>query len=105
MKRSNFNRIGTAVLIGALIFILLLVTIQDVGMTWDEPAYVELNPVVRLELYKEAQRMIIKSVPAAFFYNNVNAFLIKPFVKNITTTPMDSAWAGIYSVANIKIEK
>jgi len=49
--------------------------------------------------------MIIKSVPAAFFYNNVNAFLIKPFVKNITTTPMDSAWAGIYSVANIKIEK
>lgn len=68
-------------------------------------ADVELNPVVRLELYKEAQRMIIKSVPAAFFYNNVNAFLIKPFVKNITTTPMDSAWAGIYSVANIKIEK
>jgi len=65
----------------------------------------ELDPTVRLGLYKEAQRVIIGSVPAAFFYNNVNAFLVKPYVKNITTSPMDSAWAGFYSVSDITIEK
>lgn len=32
-------------------------------------------------------------------------YLVKPYIKGITTTPMDSAWAGIYSVKDITIEK
>ena len=65
----------------------------------------ELDPVIRLGLYKEAQQKIVESLPAVFFYTNVNAFLVKPYVKNISTTPMDSAWAGIYSLQDITIEK
>jgi oligopeptide transport system substrate-binding protein len=65
----------------------------------------ELDPTKRMSLYADAQRMITDSVPAAFFYNNVNTYLVKPYVKNITTTPMDSGWAGIYSAIGITIEK
>ena len=71
MKRSNFNRIGTAVLIGALIFILLLVTVQDIGMTWDEPAYVAAS-----SSYMEWFDELFKSPKTALTANRDHQILV-----------------------------
>ncbi len=38
--------------------------------------------------------MLIDGVPVAFVYNNVNRFLVKPWVKGVVTTPQDSDFAG-----------
>jgi oligopeptide transport system substrate-binding protein len=65
----------------------------------------ELDPAKRMTLYAEAQKMLTDTAPVAFFWNNVNTYMVKPYVKNITVTPMDSGWAGIYDAINITIEK
>ena len=57
-------------------------------------ADVELDPAKRAELYAQGQKMLIDGVPVAFVYNNVNRFLVKPWVKGVVTTPQDSDFAG-----------
>jgi oligopeptide transport system substrate-binding protein len=57
-------------------------------------ADVELDPVKRADLYAQAQEVLVESVPVAFMYNTINHYLVKPWVKGITTTPQDSAWPG-----------
>ncbi len=64
----------------------------------------ESDPNTRMQLYAEAQQKIIASVPAVFFYNNVNAYLVKPNVKNLEITPFDTYWPGIYELTRISIE-
>lgn len=59
----------------------------------------------RLQLYMDAQRMIVETAPAVFMYNTVNAYLIKPYVKNLIPTAMDNSWAGIIAVNQITIQK
>jgi len=65
----------------------------------------ELDPAKRMQLYADAQKLLTDGAPVAFFWNNVNTYLVKPYVKNVVTTPMDSGWAGIYSAIGITIEK
>ena len=65
----------------------------------------ELDATKRMQLYADAQRLLTDGAPVAFFWNNVNTYLVKPYVKNLVTTPMDSGWAGIYSALGITIEK
>jgi oligopeptide transport system substrate-binding protein len=65
----------------------------------------ELDATKRMQLYADAQRLLTDGAPVAFFWNNVNTYLVKPYVKNLTTTPMDSGWAGIYSAMDITIQK
>jgi oligopeptide transport system substrate-binding protein len=65
----------------------------------------ELDPAKRMQLYAEAQTFLTSLSPVAWFWNNVNTYMVKPYVKNLTTTPMDSGWAGIYSALDITIEK
>ena len=48
----------------------------------------------RMALYVQAQQMITTDLPAAYMYNNLNAYLVKPRVQGIKTTPQDSDWAG-----------
>lgn len=57
-------------------------------------ADVEPNPDVRMKLYYDAQKLLVTSLPGAFMYNNVNSFLVKPWVKNLELTPQDSSWPG-----------
>ncbi len=64
-----------------------------------------LNPVDRLQWYADAQRKIVETAPAVFMYNTVNAYLIKPYVKNLTPTAMDYSWAGIMAANQITIQK
>jgi oligopeptide transport system substrate-binding protein len=59
-----------------------------------EQADKELNTTKRTQLYAQAQSQLVKDLPVAFMWNNVNSYLVKPWVKGIKTTPQDSGWAG-----------
>lgn len=63
-----------------------------------------VDPTKRMELYAKAQTMLTDTAPVAFMWNNVNAYLVKPYVKGIQTTPMDSAWPDVDPLA-ITVEK
>jgi oligopeptide transport system substrate-binding protein len=52
-----------------------------------------VDPVKRMELYQKAQDLLVDSVPAIFMWNSVNAYLVKPWVKGLDTTPQDE-WPG-----------
>jgi len=67
-------------------------------------ADVEPDPAKRMELYVQAQRLLIQDVPSAFGYNTANAYLVKPWVKGILTTPQDSGWPGEHVPANVTID-
>lgn len=58
----------------------------------------------RMELYQKAQDMLVDDAAVAFFWNNVNAYLIKPWVKGVKTTPQDAGFAGSYSVLTLDID-
>ncbi len=59
-----------------------------------DKADVELDPAKRMELYAQAQKLLTDGAPVAFAWNNVNNYLVKPWVKGIVTTPQDSAFPG-----------
>ena len=58
----------------------------------------------RADLYAQAQDLLVAGAPVAFFWNNVNTYLIKPWVKGVVLTPQDTGWAGIYSPLTIDID-
>jgi len=57
-------------------------------------ADVEPDPEQRMAQYQEAQDMLVDSVPGAFMWNNVNAYLVKPWVTGLSLTPQDADWPG-----------
>ncbi len=59
-----------------------------------DKADVELDPAKRMELYAQAQKLLTDGAPVAFAWNNVNNYLVKPWVKGIVTTPQDSDFPG-----------
>jgi oligopeptide transport system substrate-binding protein len=67
-------------------------------------ADVELDPVKRAELYQQAQEVLVSGAPVAFMYNTINHYLVKPWVKGITTTPQDSSWPGDINPIGITID-
>lgn len=67
-------------------------------------ADVTLDPKKRMDLYAKAQDQLITDLPVAFFWNNVNAFLVKPWVTGVTKTPQDAAWAGIQVPLTLDID-
>jgi len=70
-----------------------------------QAADVELDTTKRMGLYDEAQKLLVDSAPGAFMWNNVNSYLVKPYVKGIATTPQDSGWSGDNDPLTITIEK
>lgn len=70
-----------------------------------EQADKELNPAKRTQLYAQAQKQLVKDIPVAFFWNNVNSYLVKPWVKGIKTTSQDSDWPGSTNPLTIDIQK
>jgi oligopeptide transport system substrate-binding protein len=67
-------------------------------------ADVTLDPAKRMELYAQAQQLLLADIPSAFGYNPANAYLVKPWVKGIITTPQDSGWPGEQAPAQITID-
>jgi oligopeptide transport system substrate-binding protein len=64
----------------------------------------ELDETKRSELYAQAQDMLVEGGYVAFLYNNVNTYLVKPWVQGITATPMDSNWPGEWAPTTITLE-
>jgi oligopeptide transport system substrate-binding protein len=54
----------------------------------------ELDPAKRAQLYADAQKLLTDGAPVAFGWNNLNYYLVKPWVKGIVTTPQDSDFPG-----------
>jgi oligopeptide transport system substrate-binding protein len=69
-----------------------------------QQADVELDAKKRADLYQQAQDVLVSDQPIAFFWNNVNSYLVSPKVKGIKTTPQDSGWPGEIDVINLTIE-
>ena len=69
-----------------------------------EQADVELDPTLRSQLYTDAQRLLTDAAPVAFMWNNVNAYLVKPWVSGIVKTPQDSGWPGDIAPWTIDID-
>ncbi|TLN19639.1 peptide ABC transporter substrate-binding protein, partial [bacterium] len=67
-------------------------------------ADIELDPTKRADLYMQAQKELVSSVPGVFFWNNVNTYLVKPWVKGISQTPQDSGFAGEKAPTTITID-
>jgi oligopeptide transport system substrate-binding protein len=64
----------------------------------------ELDDAKRAELYAQAQDMLVEGGYVAFMWNNVNTYLVKPWVKGLVTTSMDSGWAGDNDPTSITVE-
>jgi oligopeptide transport system substrate-binding protein len=62
-----------------------------------------VDPVKRMELYAQAQDMLVAGIPVAFAWNNVNTALFKPWVTGYKLTPMDN-WPGSYDVLSIAVD-
>jgi oligopeptide transport system substrate-binding protein len=69
-----------------------------------QQADVELDAAKRMDLYKQAQDLLLADFPSAFGYNSVNHYLVKPWVTGVSQTPQDSDWAGSMVPASIKID-
>ena len=59
-----------------------------------DQADVELDAAKRMDLYAQAQTLLTDGAPVAFMWNNLNTYLVKPWVKGIVTTPQDSDFPG-----------
>jgi len=68
-----------------------------------DQADVEGDPAKRAELYQQAQDKLVDDNPVAFFWNNVNAYMVKPWVSGYKTTPQD-AWPGDVTPGTIDID-
>lgn len=62
------------------------------------------DPAKRAELYQKAQDLLVAGGPVAFMWNNVNSYLVKPWVTGLQTTPQDSGWAGAQVPTSIDID-
>ena len=58
----------------------------------------------RMAKYAQAQDMIVGDCPAAFMYHDVQAFLVKPWVKDYEPNPMDFQWPGSFDPISVDID-
>jgi len=64
-----------------------------------------IDPVKRAELYAQAQTLLTDGAPVAFAWNNVNTYLIKPWVTGVTKTPQDSVFPGVQEPLSLDIDQ
>lgn len=85
--------------------------VQDIGYSnpdFDalvDEADTTVDPEVRMELYKQAQDLLVDDSPVVFMRNNVNSYLVKPWVTGVVTTPQDSIWPGAIDPIGIDIDE
>ena len=58
----------------------------------------------RAELYGQAQQVLLSDIPAAFGYNSLNHYLVKPWVQGYLTTPQDHMFPGDITPWTITID-
>jgi len=64
----------------------------------------ETDPDKRIDLYKQAEQILVKDVPVVFIYWYGNFRLVKPWVKGLTYTAQDTE-LGVYSYKDAQIEQ
>ncbi|MBI3968772.1 MAG: peptide ABC transporter substrate-binding protein [Chloroflexi bacterium] len=64
----------------------------------------ELDPAKRLELYNQAQKILVQDAPAIFMHSSENVLLKKPFVKNLRVNPLDQ-FPGVGEIEQVWIAK
>ncbi len=64
-----------------------------------------LDDTGRMKLYADAQKMLTDSAPVAFMWNNVNSYMVKPWVKGLALTPQDFVMPGDNVPTAITIQK
>jgi oligopeptide transport system substrate-binding protein len=69
-----------------------------------DKADVETNPETRMKLYADAQRKLLDNVPVAMAWNNVNTYMVKPWVKGMQKTPQDHGFPGSFTPWTIDID-
>ncbi len=69
-----------------------------------QQADAESDPAKRSEMYAQAQDMLVEGAPVAFMWNNVNAYMVKPWVTGYAKTPMDAGFIGANDPLAIQID-
>jgi 4-amino-4-deoxy-L-arabinose transferase-like glycosyltransferase len=91
MKSIKLGRLGTAALISILVFILLLATAPNIGLTWDEPAY-----IAAARSYMGWYGQVFTNPKQAFS----EAAIKDAWEVNSEHPPLDKIWSGaVWSVA------
>jgi 4-amino-4-deoxy-L-arabinose transferase-like glycosyltransferase len=91
MKSLNFQRSGITILLSILVFVLLWATAPDIGLTWDEPAY-----IAAARSYMGWFGQAFTDPKEAFSEDAIaNAWQV-----NSEHPPLDKIWSGaVWSVA------
>ncbi|MBM4461068.1 MAG: peptide ABC transporter substrate-binding protein [Chloroflexi bacterium] len=58
----------------------------------------------RMDLYAQAQKMLTDGVPVAFAWNNVNTYMVKPWVTGYKTYPQEHGFPGSVAPWTIDID-
>ncbi|MBI5953621.1 MAG: glycosyltransferase family 39 protein [Chloroflexi bacterium] len=91
MKSLGKGRLGMAALIAIAVFLLLLATASDIGLTWDEPAY-----IAAAELYTDWYGKVFAQPTEAFDEKVVTSH----WKANKEHPPLDKIWSGmVWTVA------
>lgn len=67
-------------------------------------ADVERGPAKRLELYRQAQRVLTNDAPAAFLYSTEQRWLVSPRLRGYTITPSDWEF-GQFTIATMYVAR
>jgi oligopeptide transport system substrate-binding protein len=67
-------------------------------------ADVTIDAAKRAELYAQAQQVLLNDIPAAFGYNSLQHYLVKPWVTGYQTTPQDGTFPGDITPWTITID-
>lgn len=64
----------------------------------------ELDPAKRADLYAQAQEVIVAGADVSFMWNNVNTYMVKPWVKGANQSPQDALFMGDNTPLTITVE-
>ena len=70
-----------------------------------DQADVEKDATKRLQLYQQAEKLMLSDVAASPLWNNENVFLVKPYVTTGKTTSQDSSFVGQLEPWKLGIQK
>jgi oligopeptide transport system substrate-binding protein len=63
----------------------------------------DLNASDRSKLYGQAQRMLLEDWAGGMIYQRSTYHLVKPYVQNVSYTPLDGDYFGVFYLANMSI--